>query len=61
MLRSDLESFARPFGEFVPGGNAAPAGLIDEQIRRVKKMKIVGKKVILPDDRVNERRRARTK
>jgi len=49
MLREDLESFGRPFGEFVPGGNAAPAGLIDEQIRLVQKMKIVGKKVILPD------------
>ena len=49
MLRSDLESFTRPFGEFVPGGNGAPAGLIDEQIRLVKKMKIAGKKIILPD------------
>jgi arylsulfatase A-like enzyme len=50
MLREDLGSFGRPFGEFVPGGNAAPAGLIDEQIRLVKKMKITGKKVILPED-----------
>jgi arylsulfatase A-like enzyme len=56
MLREDLESFARPFGEFVPGGNAAPAGQIDEQIRLVKKMKITGKKVTLPDGRVPDER-----
>ena len=49
VLRKDLESFGRPFGEFIPGGNAAPAGLIDEQVELVKNMKIVGKKVILPD------------
>jgi len=49
ILRKDLESFGRPFGEFVPGGNAAPAGLIDEQVELVKNMKIVGKKVTLPD------------
>lgn len=52
MLKEDLESFNRPFGEFVPGGNAAPPGLIDEQIELVKKIKINGKKVILPSDRV---------
>ena len=40
----------RPFGEFVPGGNAAPAGLIDEQVGLVKKIKIVSKKITLPDD-----------
>jgi hypothetical protein len=51
MLKKDLESFGRPFGEFVPGGNAAPAGLIDEQIELVKKIKIQGKEVILPDGR----------
>jgi hypothetical protein len=50
MLTKDLESFNRPFGEFVPGSNAAPAGLIDEQVELVKKIKIAGKKVILPDD-----------
>jgi hypothetical protein len=49
MLKKDLESFGRPFGEFVPGGNAAPPGLIDEQVELIKKIKIVGKKVILPD------------
>jgi arylsulfatase A-like enzyme len=49
LLKKDLESFGRPFGEFVPGGNAAPAGLINEQVELAKKMKIVGKKVTLPD------------
>lgn len=48
MLKQDLESFGRPFGEFVPGGNAAPKGLIDEQIETVKKIKIEGKNVVLP-------------
>ncbi|MHC4437915.1 MAG: sulfatase family protein, partial [Planctomycetota bacterium] len=52
VLRKDLESFDRPFGEFVPGGNAAPSGLIDEQVELLKKIKIVGKKVILPDSKV---------
>jgi hypothetical protein len=52
MLKKDLESFGRPFGEFAPGGNAAPPGLIDEQVERVKKIEIAGKKIILPDGRV---------
>ncbi len=56
MLRKDLESFGRPFGEFVPGGNAAPPELINEQIELVKKIKIDGKKVILPDGRVVDER-----
>jgi len=50
MLKEYLESFHRPFGELVTGGNAAPPGLIDEQVELVKKMKIVGKESILPDD-----------
>jgi len=54
ILKKDLESFGRPFGELVPGGNAAPVGLIDEQVELVKKIKIVGKKVILPDDSVTD-------
>jgi len=49
MLTTDLESFGRPFGEFVPGGNAAPPGLIDEQMELIKKIRIEGKNVILPD------------
>jgi len=52
MLKKDLESFGRPFGEFVPGGNAAPPGLIDEQVELIKRIKIEGKKIVLPDGRV---------
>ncbi len=49
MLTEDLKSFNRPFGEFVPGGNASPPGLVDDQIALVKRIKIQGKTVILPD------------
>jgi len=52
MLKGYLESFDRPFGEFVTGGNAVPPGLIDEQVELVKKIKIEGKKTIMPDGRV---------
>jgi hypothetical protein len=48
LLREDLKRMGRPFGEFVPGANAAPPGLIDEQIAMVKKMKIKGKNVLVP-------------
>jgi arylsulfatase A-like enzyme len=54
MLKRDLESFDRPFGEFVPGGDAAPPGQIDERVELVKKIEIQGKKVILPDGGVIE-------
>jgi arylsulfatase A-like enzyme len=50
MLTADLKTSGRPFGEFVPGGNAAPPGQIDAQIAQVKKMIIQGKRVIVPDD-----------
>jgi arylsulfatase A-like enzyme len=45
MLREDIERMRRPFGEFVPGGNAAPPGQIDEQIAIVRKVKIDRKNV----------------
>ncbi len=63
MLREDLERMGRPFGEFVPGGNAAPPGQIDEQIAMVKKMKIDGKSVSVTDGQVDEEsaQRARRK
>ncbi len=48
MLTRDLKSLGRPFGEFVPGGNAAPPGQIDEQLALIKKIKIQGKKITLP-------------
>jgi len=46
-LTEYLKSIGRPFGEFVPGGDAVPAGEIDEQIKTVKQIEIKGKKVIL--------------
>jgi arylsulfatase A-like enzyme len=49
ILKSYLDSFGRPFGEFVPGGNASPPGLIDEQVELVKRIRIEGKNIILPD------------
>jgi arylsulfatase A-like enzyme len=54
ILKGYLESFGRPFGEFVPGGNAAPPGLIDEQVKLVKRIRIEGKKIVLPDGSVTE-------
>lgn len=50
LLTEDLEISGRPFGEFLPGGNAAPGGQIDDQIAQVKTLKIQGKRVIVPDD-----------
>ncbi len=49
LLTTSLEEFDRPFGEFVPGGNATPGGSIDKQIEQVKTIKIKGKTVILPE------------
>ncbi|MBN2134001.1 MAG: sulfatase-like hydrolase/transferase [Sedimentisphaerales bacterium] len=48
LLREDLRRMHRPFGEFVPGDNTAPSGLIDEQIALVKRIKIEGKNVLVP-------------
>jgi len=48
LLTEDLKSQGRPFGEFVPGGNAAPGGQVDEQIALVKTLTIQGKTVIVP-------------
>jgi len=50
MLLEHLKRTGRPFGEFIPGGNAAPAGQIDKQIEMVKNIKIEGKQIIVPDD-----------
>lgn len=50
MLVADLKVIGRPFGEFIPGGNAAPPGQIDKQIAHVKQLVIQGKTVILPKD-----------
>jgi len=45
LMQKDLESIGRPFGEFIPGGNATAPGQIDRQIDIVKKLKIKGKTV----------------
>jgi arylsulfatase A-like enzyme len=61
MLREDLERMGRPFGEFVPGGNAAPPGQIDEQIAMVKKVKIDGKNVSVIGGQADEESAARVR
>ncbi len=48
LMRQDLEVIGRPFGEFIPGGNAALPGQIDKQIEIVKRLEIKGKTVTLP-------------
>ena len=48
LMRQDLEVIGRPFGEFIPGGNAAAPGQIDKQIGIVKQLKIQGKNVTVP-------------
>ena len=49
LMQKDLESIGRPFGEFIPGGNATAPGQIDRQIDIVKKLKIKGKTVTVPE------------
>jgi hypothetical protein len=49
LLQQDLEVIGRPFGEFLPGGNAADPGQIDKQIAMVKQIEIQGKKVTVPE------------
>ena len=48
LMQEDLEVIGRPFGEFIPGGNAALPGQIDKQIEIVKQLDIKGKKVTVP-------------
>ena len=50
LLQQDLEAIGRPFGEFVPGGDAAEPGQINEQIAMVKRIEIKGKKVTVPEE-----------
>ncbi|MEM9398596.1 MAG: sulfatase-like hydrolase/transferase [Verrucomicrobiota bacterium] len=52
-LTEVLQIFERPYGEFIPGGNAAEPGQVDEQIDLVQKLKIKGKKVIIPPELEN--------
>ena len=49
LMQKDLEAIGRPFGEFIPGGNASAPGQIDRQIDIVKKLKIKGKTVTVPE------------
>ena len=35
-MQQDLEVIGRPFGEFIPGGNAAKPGQVSKQIKIVK-------------------------
>ncbi len=49
LMQHDLELVGRPFGEFIPGGNAAKPGQIDKQIELVKQLEIRGKTVNVPE------------
>ena len=49
LMQQDLKAIGRPFGEFIPGGNAAEPGQIDKQIAIVKKIGIQGKKITIPE------------
>jgi len=49
LMQQDLEVIGRPFGEFIPGGNAAQPGQIDKQIEIVKQLEIKGKTVNVPN------------
>ena len=49
LMQQDLEAIGRPFGEFIPGGNATPPGQIDKQIEIVKQLEIKGKRVTVPE------------
>jgi hypothetical protein len=48
-LVDSLRSFDRPFGEFLPGGNAVGPGQVDNKIELVRQLEIQGKNVIVPD------------
>ncbi len=50
ILLRDLRSIGRPFGELVPGGNAAKPGQVVQQMELVRRIRIQGKKVTLPPD-----------
>ncbi len=48
LMQQDLQVIGRPFGEFIPGGNAAAPGQISKQIELVKQLDIKGKTVSVP-------------
>jgi arylsulfatase A-like enzyme len=49
LLTADIKAVGRPFGELLPGGNAAPPGQVDAQIARVKTLEVEGKTVRDPE------------
>ena len=49
LMQQDLQIIGRPFGEFIPGGNATEPGQIDKQIEIVKQLEIKGKTVTVPE------------
>jgi arylsulfatase A-like enzyme len=49
-LTGYIQSIGRPFGEFLPGGNASPPGQVDAQIALVKQIEIQGKNVSVPPE-----------
>ena len=48
LMQQDIEVIGRPFGEFIPGGNAAKPGQIHKQIEIVRQLDIKGKTVTVP-------------
>jgi hypothetical protein len=49
LLAQTIQSTGRPYGEIVPGGNATAPGQVEAQQTLVRKLKIQGKKVSLPE------------
>ncbi len=66
LLTAELESIGRPYGELVPGGNAAAPGQVDEQLEFARQCRIQGKNVITPgasapsEKRRNKKKQTRT-
>ena len=49
LLAQTIQLTGRPYGEIIPGGNATAPGQVEAQQTLVRKMKIQGKKVSLPE------------
>lgn len=49
LLSQTIQTTGRPYGEIAPGGNATGPGQVETQQKLVRKMKIQGKKVTLPE------------
>jgi len=57
LLTADLESIGRPYGELVPGGNAAEPGQVEEQLEFARKCRIQGKKVTLSGETLSPQKK----